>query len=255
MNYNDGEHRNNKVTAIVLAAGQGKRMNSAVAKQFLLLRDKPLIYYTLMAFEESNVDEIILVTGSGQVDYCRENIADFYSISKITKIIEGGKERYDSVYQALLEADTADFALIHDGARPFISVGMINHMIDEVKKHKACILGTPVKETIKVVDQDGFITATPNRNTLWAAQTPQAFGYSSIKKAYDLFYSDSRRGERVITDDAMVYEDYLNLPVKILMGEYNNIKITTPEDLTVAERILESILYEKNKKKKQFFRN
>lgn len=246
-----------KITAIVLAAGQGKRMNSPVAKQFLVLREKPLLYYTLMAFEESGVEDIILVTGSQQVDYCQKSIVDYYSMKKVSKIIEGGKERYDSVYRALRETDTSDYVLIHDGARPFISYDMINSIIKEVRQYKACIIGTPVKETIKIVDNDGYITTTPNRNTLWAAQTPQAFHYSSIRKAYDLFYQDRRKSGLSVTDDAMVYENYLSLPVKMLMGEYNNIKITTPEDLTLAEQILEKILFEKNKKEEQeeqFFR-
>lgn len=244
----------NKVTAIVLAAGQGKRMNSQVAKQFLILQEKPLLYYTLMAFEESNVDDIIVVTGSGQVEYCKSNIVEFYSIKKVSNVIEGGKERYDSVYQALCKANAPDYILIHDGARPFISVEMINHIVNEVQIWKACIIGTPVKETIKIVNSEGYISETPNRNTLWAAQTPQAFSYSSIRNAFDLFYQDSRKNDMAITDDAMVYEVYLGLPVKMLKGEYNNIKITTPDDLTLAEQILEALLYEKNKKEEQFSR-
>ncbi len=124
-----------KVTAILLAAGQGKRMNSSVAKQFLVLQDKPVIYYSLKAFEESSVDEIILVTGTGQVEYCKEKIVDFYSIKKVTCIIEGGIERYDSVYKALEAVVTTDYILIHDGARPFISQGLIETVIEQVKMY------------------------------------------------------------------------------------------------------------------------
>lgn len=242
----------NKITAIILAAGQGKRMNSHVAKQFLVLQDKPVLYYSIKAFEESSVDEIILVTGDGQVEYCRE-IVEKYQFDKVIKVIEGGKERYDSVYQALLNIQSTDYVLIHDGARPFISKNLIETIIIEVKEVQACIIGTPVKETIKVVNAEGIIIATPNRDTLWAAQTPQAFDYILIKKAYDLFYLEENRGGIGITDDAMVYESYLKRPVKVLHGDYNNLKLTTPEDLILAEEILKQLLFESDKKKEQFF--
>lgn len=240
----------NKVTAIILAAGQGKRMNSPVAKQFLILQEKPVIYYSLKAFEESSVDEIILVTGAGQADYCKEKIIDFFRISKVTQIIEGGKERYDSVYRALEAVVETGYVLIHDGARPFISKDLIEKVIAQVMEYKACIVGTPVKETIKIVDDSEFIQATPDRRTLWAAQTPQAFEYSSIKKAYDFFYAEEDKDCLGITDDAMVYESYLKRPVKMVYGDYNNIKLTTPEDLNLADGILKQLLCEK---KKQFF--
>lgn len=241
----------NKITAIVLAAGQGKRMNTQVAKQFLILQDKPIIYYSLKAFDDSSVDEIILVTGKEQVDYCKEKIVEEYHFRKVTKVIEGGRERYDSVYNALVNADSSDYVLIHDGARPFITIELIENIIFNVKKNKACIIGTPVKETIKVVNTEGYITDTPNRSTLWAAQTPQAFDYSLIKKAYDLLYTDTCKDMIGITDDAMVYEKYLKKPVKMLMGDYNNLKLTTPEDLILAEEIIKLVLCEK---KEQFFR-
>ncbi len=228
----------NKVTAIVLAAGQGKRMNSPVAKQFLILKDKPVVYYSLKAFEESSVDDIILVTGEGQVEYCREQIVNAYDLGKVSKIIEGGKERYDSVYQALVNSDEPDYVLIHDGARPFIDANSIDEMICRVKECKACIFGTPVKETIKVAGADGVITATPDRATLWTAQTPQAFEYQAIRRAYELFYQQKESVVRTVTDDAMVYETFLGKTVRIIMGEYHNLKLTTPEDLIIAEQIM-----------------
>jgi 2-C-methyl-D-erythritol 4-phosphate cytidylyltransferase len=232
-----------KVTAVVLAAGKGNRMNSSVAKQFLMLGGKPVVYYSLKAFEDSSVDEIILVTGRDQRDYCRDNIVKPYHISKVTQIIEGGKERYDSVYQALISIRQTDYVLIHDGARPFITKEQIEKIIDEVMKYKACILGTPVKETIKVVDSNGFITATPARSKLWAAQTPQAFTYEAIKKAYTIFHQEQDRTETAVTDDAMVYETYLGNTVKIIAGDYSNIKITTPEDLMAAEVLLNTTTF------------
>lgn len=243
----------NKITAIVLAAGQGTRMNSPVAKQFLTLQDKPVLYYSLKAFEESNVDDIILVTGSGQEEYCREEIVEHFHIKKVSKIIEGGKERYDSVHKALMNTETSDYILIHDGARPFISAQLINDLILQVINLKACILGVPVKDTVKIVGPDGTITATPNRNSLWSAQTPQAFEYALIKRAYDMFYEEPGKEGLGVTDDAMVYETYIKHPVKVLMGSYNNLKLTTQEDLFYAEKILEGLLCEKDKKKEQFF--
>ncbi len=230
-----------KITAIVLAAGQGKRMNSSVAKQFLMLQDRPVVYYSLKAFEESIADEIILVTGEGQAEYCKKEIVDLYRINKVKQIVEGGKERYDSVYRALQSVSAADYVLIHDGARPFITVNLINRIIDQVRECQACLIGMPVKETIKVVAEDGTVQATPRRNILWAAQTPQAFAFPSIKAAYEALYLEENREGLAITDDAMVYEAYGKLPIKMLEGDYNNIKLTTPEDLILAEQILKRI--------------
>ncbi|NLK27422.1 MAG: 2-C-methyl-D-erythritol 4-phosphate cytidylyltransferase [Clostridiales bacterium] len=231
-----------KVTAIVLAAGKGKRMNSSLAKQFLMLHQRPILYYSLKAFEESSVDEIVLVTGEDQVVYCRENIVKQYKIGKVSQIIVGGSERYDSVYKALLAVEKSDYVLIHDGARPFISKDLIENVILQVKTHRACILGTPVKETIKVINTDGYIAASPDRSTLWNAQTPQAFEYETIKKAYTIFNQDKDRDRNKMTDDAMIYETYLNQPVKMLLGDYRNIKITTPEDLAIAEALIDDLL-------------
>ncbi len=227
-----------RVTAIVLAAGRGKRMNSQVAKQFLSLQGKPVIYYSLRAFEESSVEEVILVTGEGQVDYCRKEIVEAYGLTKVSQVIEGGKERYDSVYQALLHCGPTDYVLIHDGARPFLTLELIERMIAGVKEYQACIPGTPVKETIKIVDHENNITGTPDRSTLWAAQTPQAFPYASILLAYDRFYKEKEGRDIPVTDDAMVYETYIGQAVKMLMGDYNNLKLTTPEDLAIAEQLL-----------------
>lgn len=240
--------KENKITAVVLAAGMGKRMNSPVAKQFLTLMDKPVLYYSLKAFEESSVQDIVLVTGSGQIEYCKENIVEKYKLRKVLRIVEGGQERYDSVFHALKSICQTDYVLIHDGARPFISKELIENMINQVKEYKACILGTPVRETIKVVDSNGIITSTPNRNALWSAQTPQAFEFASILNAYELFYQSMAQKEHAVTDDAMVYETFLKKPVKMIMGEYDNIKITVPEDLGIAEAIINRYCMNKQKK-------
>lgn len=229
-----------KTTAIILAAGHGRRMNLPVAKQFLNIQGKPMIYHSINAFERSNVDEIILVTGTDQVEFCKNLVSDF-NLSKVIKVVEGGEERYDSVYNALVSVEKTDYVLIHDGARPFITIEKINEIIDAVIEYKACIICTPVKETIKIADADGYVSATPPRNSLWTAQTPQAFDYDLIRKAYDLF-NDNRGDGADVTDDSMVYERYTNLKVKILNGDYNNIKVTTPEDLTLANQLAQLYL-------------
>lgn len=229
---------NGKVTAVVLAAGQGKRMNMPVAKQFLILNDRPVLYYSLKAFEESLVDDIILVTGSRQIDYCIENIIKPYGFKKVGQVIEGGNERYDSVYRALEAVKNTDYVLIHDGARPFISVTVINEVIRSVIKDGACVVATPVKDTIKIVDKDGRIIDTPERRRIWSAQTPQAFDFPGIKKAYDKLFASDKYVRKNITDDAMVYNMFNKLPVKVIKGDYYNIKITTPEDIVLAEEII-----------------
>ena len=162
-------------TAIVLAAGSGKRMNSAIQKQYLLLAGKPVLYYSLKAFEESSVSAIVLVTGAGEEDYCRKEIVAPYGFTKVSAIVPGGKERYHSVFAGLKAADGADYVMIHDGARPFVDADMILRSMETVKQFGACVVGMPVKDTIKVVDDDHFAIETPARQCLWQAQTPQTF--------------------------------------------------------------------------------
>ncbi len=226
-----------KVTAVILAAGQGRRMNTSVAKQFLELEDKPVLSYSIKAFEDSLIDEIIIVCGRGHIDYCKKKIVSPYSFKKVTRIIEGGEERYDSVRLALDAIDYTDYVLIHDGARPFISYALINEVIEAVKENKACIVAAPVKDTIKMVNKNGWINKTPERELMWLAQTPQAFEYSSIRRAYRLLFEGMEAERKMVTDDAMVYERYINLPVKIVKGDYYNIKLTTQEDLVIAQGI------------------
>lgn len=224
--------------AIVLAAGSGKRMNSTVHKQYLALGGKPVIYYSLKAFEESSVSFIILVTGAGEEEYCRREIIEKYGIQKIKQIVTGGKERYHSVYEGLKAAGGADYVLIHDGARPFVDQGMILRSMEAVKEYQACIVGMPVKDTIKIADRDNFAIDTPDRQQLWQIQTPQTFSYKMIYEAYKqmLMVEDDK-----ITDDAMVLERMTGQRVKIIEGSYRNIKITTPEDLIAAEAYQKSI--------------
>ena len=224
-----------KCTAIVLAAGQGKRMGTKVQKQYLEIQGKPVLYYSLKAFEESElIDEIILVVGENQKEYCEKEIVSKYEISKVTKIVQGGAERYHSVWSGLQEID-AGYVFIHDGARPFLNEEILHRVYDEVLFHKACVVGMPVKDTIKIADAEGYADMTPDRSMLWQIQTPQVFETSLIKEAYKkLMQSDTIK----VTDDAMVVEQMLGGKVKLVFGSYENIKITTPEDLEIAEIFL-----------------
>ena len=224
-----------KCTAIVLAAGQGKRMGTKVQKQYLEIKGKPVLYYSLKVFEQSElIDEIILVVGENQREYCEKEIVSKYEISKVTKIVQGGAERYHSVWSGLQEID-AGYVFIHDGARPFLNEEILHRVYDEVLFHKACVVGMPVKDTIKIADAEGYADMTPDRSMLWQIQTPQVFETSLIKEAYKkLMQSDTIK----VTDDAMVVEQKLGGKVKLVFGSYENIKITTPEDLEIAEIFL-----------------
>lgn len=229
-----------RYTAIVLAAGAGKRMKSEVHKQYLPLGGKPVIYYALKAFEQSDVTDIVLVAGTGEIEYCKEEIIKKYGIRKVYAVTEGGKERYLSVYQGLKAAQGSDYVLIHDGARPFVTKDMIRRSIETVRSSKACVVGMPVKDTIKVVGKTGFAEATPDRSSLWQIQTPQTFSYSLILDAYEKLMAQIHTA---VTDDAMVLEQMSGQQVKVIEGSYQNIKITTPEDLPAAEAYLKMSVF------------
>lgn len=224
-----------KCTAIVLAAGQGKRMGTKVQKQYLELGGKPVLYYSLRAFEESPlIDEVILVVGDEQEAYCRGEIVEKYHFAKINAIVQGGAERYHSVWNGLQKVEDG-FVFIHDGARPFVNEEIICRAYEEVKACDACVVGVPVKDTIKVSDENGFVKDTPDRRTLWMIQTPQVFQTALVKEAYQKLMNQK---EIQVTDDAMVVERMLGRKVKLVMGSYENIKITTPEDLEIATTFL-----------------
>ena len=227
--------------AIVLAAGKGTRMNSKVQKQYLEISGKPVLYYSLAAFEASPlIKEIILVVGEEQLEYCRQEVVEKYGFKKISKLVPGGHERYASVHNGLvaLEASDAKYVFIHDGARPFVNEAIIERAYRSVEEHKACVVGVPSKDTIKVVDDNGVVVETPERKYLWQVQTPQVFEYQMIREAYaELMEMEDIR----VTDDAMVLETVKGIPVHMVEGSYENIKITTPEDLVVAEAFLSNL--------------
>ena len=239
--------RKRDCTAIVLAAGRGSRMKSSVKKQYLDLNGRPVLYYSLYAFEQSDlVDEILLVTGEEQIEYCRKEIVEKFGFTKVKDILAGGKERYESVYNGLCRAAMRNekqdgVVLIHDGARPFVDGRIIERAYHAAVTYDACVAGMPVKDTIKLADAEGFAETTPDRSRVWMVQTPQAFDMKLVKKAYDLMM---REGLTQVTDDAMVVERMLKHPVKLVEGSYNNIKITTPEDLPIAEELMKARLAE-----------
>ncbi len=224
-----------KTTAIILAAGQGKRMNSEIAKQYLLIANHPVLYYSIKAFQDSEIDQIILVTQQGEEQFVDKEIVLPDRFNKVIQIVAGGKERYHSVYEGLKEINGTDYVLIHDGARPFITPMIINETLVAVRDKKACVVGVPTKDTIKIVNHEQTVIDTPIRDYVWITQTPQAFEYSLILKAYEKLMQQSLIQ---VTDDAMVVEQMLNHPIHMIRGSYYNIKITTPEDLIIAEAMM-----------------
>lgn len=234
-----------RVGAVVLAAGQGRRMGTETAKQFLELRGKPLIYYALKAFEDSGVDEVVLVTGRESIAYCQKEIVRTFGFSKVRAVVEGGKERIDSVYEGLKAfacKSSIDYVLIHDGARPLVSGEVIARAVEGAMRFRSCVAAMPVKDTIKVCDSEHFARETLDRRFLWQVQTPQAFVFSLIYRAYqEVMGWKEGKGREKITDDAMVAEAVFGptgQKIKLIEGDYQNIKVTTPEDLLIAEAFL-----------------
>ena len=219
---------------VIVAAGTGSRMNMGINKQFIKLEGKEIIAYTIEKFyNNSNIEDIVVVVKEDESEFLKKEILDKYNFKNI-KIAYGGKERQDSVYNGLkLLDEKCDVVLIHDGARPFVSDKIIDKSIEEAKEHKAIVVGVPVKDTIKVIDNDKNIVDTPNRSVLWAVQTPQTFDYNILIDAY----KDAFKNKFYGTDDAMLVER-IGYKVKMLEGSYNNIKITTQEDLSVGSQIL-----------------
>lgn len=335
-----------KSIAIVLAAGSGKRMQSATKKQFLLVREKPVLYYSLKAFQDSFVDKIIIVASKDDESYIKEEIINRYGFTKVACVVEGGSERYHSVLnglrqvEKLLEAEalkrakrrelstkfssgqngfaTADangggaasnemiingfrvqsrevffdddeseettetmktdaapaagsletsvatsenvskspspvpvvqdndiqddvYIFVHDGARPMVNQEILKRAYEAVKEYGACVVGMPSKDTVKIADEQGMVVSTPKRDLVWTIQTPQVFEFKLIKDAYEdvIGREEELKQQGIsITDDAMVLELSTKHPVKLVDGSYQNIKVTTPEDLTILENFL-----------------
>ncbi|WHY97774.1 2-C-methyl-D-erythritol 4-phosphate cytidylyltransferase [Peribacillus simplex] len=216
---------------VIPAAGQGKRMKAGKNKLFIELSGIPIIVYTLRVFEEDpDCRGIILSINPAEKDYFSQLI-EAYELKKVKKLVMGGKERQQSVYNGLQHAGE-EIILVHDGARPFINVGQISELTNAASLHGGAVIAVPVKDTIKKASNNKVVE-TVERSSLWAVQTPQAFRVSILKSAYEQAEAEAFLG----TDDASLLER-INEQVVIIEGNYDNIKITTQEDLYFAEAIL-----------------
>ena len=221
--------------AIVVAAGAGIRMKTPMRKQYLLLKDRPILSHTLSVFDKcSAINRIYLVVPQKDFDFVRQKILTCFCKKKEIILVAGGKERQDSVFNGLDALDGDEkFVVVHDGVRPLILPKMIEDCLQGAFKYSACIMGLAARETIKQVTHDHFIQKTLSRDTLWIAQTPQAFECALLRKAHYKAKSENYHG----TDDSSLVER-LGIKVKIIPGTPYNIKITTPEDLLLAQTIL-----------------
>ncbi len=223
-----------KVNALIVAGGKGKRMNSDKSKQFLDIHGKPLIHHTLEKFSMCpDIDDIYLVLPEDEITYFEENILKKYKFNKSIIIVKGGKERQDSVYNGLISMKDCELVLIHDGARPLVSDDIIKGGIKYATLYGGAAPGIRVKDTIKIIDESGFSKSTLNREELVAIQTPQCFKHSIILEGHNHI----RKNKILVTDDTAVLE-LIGHKVFIYEGSYDNIKVTTKEDLRVAELII-----------------
>ncbi len=239
-----------RCTAILLAAGSGSRMKSTVAKQYMLLDGKPLIWYALQAIQDSDIiDDCILVTGAEDIEFVQKEILEKYGFYKVKTVTAGGAERYLSVGNALqviadggMEEPNQDgYVFIHDGARPFLTEEILCKTYEAVQKYHACVAAMPVKDTVKIVDEEEFAVTTPERKRVWSIQTPQVFDTQLVLQAYRSLQEHQKEMDSkgvMVTDDASVVELFTEQRVKMVEGSYENIKITTPEDINVAESFL-----------------
>ena len=223
------------ISAIILAGCKGKRMGAPVSKQFIEIKGKPIIYYTIKKFSENKkIDNIVVVLSKDEVGYFKENILEKYNL-KVDNIVIGGTERQDSVYNGLksLEDTNTDIVLIHDGARPFISDRIIDDGIKFAQVYGACAPGVMPKDTIKIKNESNFSVSTPDRGSLVAIQTPQVFKFNEILECHEKIKINNID----VTDDTMVAEKF-GYSVYLYDGEYTNIKVTTPEDLILGEKLI-----------------
>jgi 2-C-methyl-D-erythritol 4-phosphate cytidylyltransferase len=217
---------------VVVAAGKGSRMGTTERKQYLLLREKPIIVYALETFQAmAEMEAIVVVVGAEDVERTSEYVRR-YGLTKVSAVVSGGEERQHSVYRGLQHLDT-EWVLVHDGVRPFITAEKALQCWQEAHNTGAAVLAVPVKDTIKVADSSGCVASTPDRRSLWAIQTPQAFRLSELKSAHEHALAEAFVG----TDDASLIER-LGRTVRIVEGDYRNLKITTPDDLELAEFIM-----------------
>ncbi len=225
-----------KVTAIIPAGGYGKRINMGIHKQLIEIAEKPILIHTLEKFQNCSCIDSIIIATAPEILLDVEHLIKKFKITKVVEVTIGGNERQDSVYNALqmMVYHHSEIVVVHDAVRPFINCEKICEVVSACKETGAAILAVRPKETVKVGSEDKFIEKTLDRNSLWLVQTPQAFYYSILQQAYKKAYSESFYG----TDDASLVER-LGVKVKVVEGLYENIKITTPEDIEFAKMLLE----------------
>ncbi len=227
-------YKGHHVSVIIAAAGMSNRMGSKINKQFIWIDGKPVLGHTIEKFEKCKyIDEIIIVCKEEEIEYCRREIVRKYKFRKVSNIVRGGKERQDSIYNGILALnEKTDIVLTHDGARPFVKTKNIEDGIRAVLEHGSCVIGVPVTDTIKVLKDEDTVETTPDRSRLWAAQTPQCFFKHILIEGYENAIKERYFG----TDDSSIVER-AGHKVKMIMGSYDNIKITTPEDIVIAESL------------------
>lgn len=229
-----------KSYAVILAAGSGTRMGGAVAKQYQLLGERSVLYYSVRTFEESAVDGIVLVTADGMQEYVKKEIVEKYGFGKVIAVTAGGKARMDSVCAGLRALPEEGIVLIHDGARPFVTAELIGRLLTRMEGEAACIPAVPVRDTIKRA-RNGAVIDTPERSGLFAVQTPQAFELGVLRLSFQKYREwkqEHPQEEMEVTDDAMLVEKMLGRRVAVENGDARNIKLTTPEDRIIAEAFL-----------------
>lgn len=242
-----------RTAAIILAAGRGTRIGGDTPKQYMMIGKYPLIYYSLKAFSDSFVDEIILVCPDEDRERCTFDIVEKYGFAKVKSVVAGGRERYHSVYNGLRaircldEGDNREpcsIVFIHDGARPFVNNEIIERSYECALKYSAAVTAVPAKDTVKLADPDGFAVETMRRDLVWNVQTPQVFDFYEVYEAYSRLIESEHELEKkgiVVTDDAMVLELFSDRRVKFSMGDHRNIKVTTPEDLEIARALIKEL--------------
>lgn len=231
-----------KCAAIILAGGTGRRMGNNVPKQYMELQGKPVLYYSLKTFSGAEfINEVVIVAAGDYLDKVQADIVDLYGFHKTSAVVEGGRERYHSVANGLeaLPEDT-EYVFIHDGARPFVTSYTIERCLHYAKKYRASAAAVKAKDTIKIADDDSVIRSTPDRGHVWMVQTPQTFEYRLIRDAYRRLLDDEERLRAAgvnVTDDTMVAKMYADVDARLVESTYDNIKITTPEDMKLAKMI------------------
>lgn len=231
-----------KCAAIILAGGSGRRMGNNIPKQYLDINGKPVLYYSIKTFSDVDfINEIIIVAAEDHIDRVQSEIVDLYGLHKISDVIKGGRERYHSVANGLeaLPADT-DYVFIHDGARPFVTSYTIERCLHYAQKYRGAVAAVKAKDTVKISDDDSMILSTPDRGHVWMVQTPQTFEYLLIRDAYRRLLDDEDRLKTAginITDDTMVAKMYADVDARLVESTYENIKLTTPEDIQLARMI------------------